>query len=58
MRKIADAKDFPDFATEKGFRAPQTHFIDNLAYDGNTPNAYIDSFKIGLKKDTKLIKSE
>ncbi|WP_369433792.1 CmpA/NrtA family ABC transporter substrate-binding protein [Psychromonas sp. MME1] len=52
--KLADAKDFPDFKTETGFRAPQTHFIDNLVYDGNTPNAYIDSFKIGLKKDNKL----
>lgn len=52
--KLANSKDFPDFATEKGFRAPQKEFIDNLVYDGNTPNAYIDAFKIGLKKDDKL----
>jgi len=52
--KLADAKDFPDFTTEKGFRAPQTHFIDNLVYDGNTPNAYIEQFTIGLKKADKL----
>jgi len=52
--KLADSKDFPDFATEKGFRPPQKDFIDNLVYDGNTPNAYIDAFKIGLKKDDKL----
>ena len=52
--KIADAKDFPDFATETGFRAPQSDFIDNILYDGTQPNAYIDSFKIGLKKEDKL----
>ncbi|GLS90758.1 nitrate ABC transporter substrate-binding protein [Psychromonas marina] len=52
--KIVDAKDFPDFATETGFRAPQSDFIDNIMYDGTKPNAYIDSFKIGLKKEDKL----
>lgn len=52
--KLADAKDFPDFEKETGFRAPQTHFIDNLVYDGNTPNAYINQFTIGLKKNDKL----
>jgi len=52
--KIADAKDFPNFATETGFRAPQSDFIDNILYDGTKPNAYIDSFKIGLKKEDKL----
>lgn len=43
------AKDFPDFAKEDGFRAPQTHFIDGITYDGRTPNAYLEKFKIGLK---------
>jgi len=52
--KLANSKDFPDFATENGFKAPQKEFIDDLVYDGNTPNAYIDAFKIGLKKDDKL----
>ena len=52
--KIADAKDFPDFKTETGFRAPQSDFIDNILYDGTQPNAYIDSFKIGLKKEDKI----
>lgn len=52
--KIADAKDFPDFATETGFRAPQGEFIDNIIYDGTKPNAYINSFKIGLKKEDKI----
>ena len=44
------AKDFPDFATESGFRAPQTQFIDGVTYDGTQPNAYLAKFKIGLKE--------
>ncbi|KKL07413.1 hypothetical protein LCGC14_2586270, partial [marine sediment metagenome] len=32
-----DAKDFPDFATETGYKAPQTEFIDNIVYDGTKP---------------------
>ncbi|MCO6412724.1 MAG: ABC transporter substrate-binding protein [Thiogranum sp.] len=43
------ADDFPDFATETGFRAPQTHFIDGITYDGNRPNDYLKKFSIGLK---------
>ena len=43
------ASEFPDFATEDGYRAPQTHFIDEIVYDGKKPNAYLDKFKIGLK---------
>ena len=49
-----DAKDFPDFSSEKGFRKPQKHFIDNITYDGTKPNAYLDKFKIGLKGKDKL----
>ena len=45
----ADAKDFPDFAKETGFRKPQTEFIDKITYDGTKPNAYLKSLKIGLK---------
>jgi nitrate/nitrite transport system substrate-binding protein len=52
--KLADAKDFPDFETEDGFRDPQTHFIDDIVYDGNTPNAYLEKFAIGLKKGDKI----
>lgn len=53
---IADGKmtaaDFPDFSKETGFRpVAHTKFIDGIAFDGNKPNAYIDSFKIGLKGD-------
>ena len=33
-----------------GFRAPQDDFIDGVAFDGRTPNAYLASFTIGLKQ--------
>ncbi len=52
--KLADAKDFPNFATETGFKPPQTEFIDNITYDGSKPNAYLEKFAIGLKKGDKL----
>ncbi len=48
------AAEFPDFATETGFRAPQTHFIDGITYDGTQPNAYLKKFAIGLKPDQKI----
>lgn len=48
------AKDFPDLKTESGFRKPQTHFIDNIVYDGKQPNAYLKKFKIGLKNKDKM----
>ena len=48
------AKDFPDFVTESGYRSPQTHFIDNIVYDGSQPNAYLEKFSIGLKGKDKL----
>jgi len=51
---VMDAADFPDFATEDGFKAPQSAFIDGITFDGKAPNAYIDSLNIGLKGDTKL----
>ena len=49
-----DAKDFPDFATESGFKPPQTEFIDDVVYDGRKPNEYLEKFSIGLKSDDKL----
>ena len=52
--KLVNAKDFPDFATETGFKPPQKEFIDGVVFDGTKPNAYIDSFPIGLKKGDKL----
>ncbi|WP_224784957.1 CmpA/NrtA family ABC transporter substrate-binding protein [Marinihelvus fidelis] len=51
---LADAADFPDFSTEDGYRAPQSEFIDGIEYDGTRPNAYIDSFPIGLKTGDRL----
>ncbi|MFD2230873.1 CmpA/NrtA family ABC transporter substrate-binding protein [Alkalimarinus sediminis] len=43
------ASDFPDFATEDGFKPPQSDFIDGITYDGKQPNAYLEKFSIGLK---------
>lgn len=47
-----DREDFP-FDTD-GYRAPQTHFIDGITYDGRKPNDYLKKFPIGLKGDTVL----
>ena len=52
--KLATAGDFPDFTSEDGFRAPQTHFIDGIVYSGLKPNEYINKFSIGLKQGEKL----
>jgi nitrate/nitrite transport system substrate-binding protein len=32
-----------------GYRDPQTHFIDDIVYDGKKPNEYLTKFPIGLK---------
>ncbi len=45
----ATAADF-DFDTD-GYREPTAAFIDGIAFDGQKPNAYIDSLPIGLKGD-------
>lgn len=45
------ASDFPDFASETGFKAPDNHFIDGVTYDGHKPNDYLKQFPIGLKGD-------
>lgn len=52
--KLADSKDFPNFATETGYKPVQSTFIDGISYDGSQPNTYIDSFDIGLKSGQKL----
>jgi nitrate/nitrite transport system substrate-binding protein len=49
-----DAKDFPDFTTETGFKPPQSEFIDAITFDGSKPNAYLEQFPIGLKGDTVI----
>ena len=46
---IAEGKDFPNFTKETGFRAPQTEFIDGIAFDGRKPNEYLGKMAIGLK---------
>ena len=48
------ASQFPDFATETGFKAPQSEFIDNITYDGTKPNEYLEKFDIGLKAEQVL----
>ncbi len=50
----AKASDFPDFATETGFKPPQSDFIDDVVFDGTQPNAYLEKFPIGLKGNTVL----
>jgi nitrate/nitrite transport system substrate-binding protein len=52
--KLIAANEFPDFTKETGFKAPQKHFIDNIVYDGNQPNAYLEKFALGLKSGEKL----
>ncbi|GAL13676.1 nitrate ABC transporter nitrate-binding protein [Vibrio astriarenae] len=51
---VLNSKDFPDFEAEDGFRAPQTHFIDDIVYDGRKPNEYLEKFSIGLKGQDKV----
>ncbi|MEW8587109.1 MAG: CmpA/NrtA family ABC transporter substrate-binding protein [Candidatus Thiodiazotropha sp.] len=48
------ADEFPDFDNETGYRPAQTEFIDGVTFDGSKPNAYIDSFPIGLKGTEKI----
>jgi len=49
--KAKDA-DFP--WNSDGYKAPTADFIDAINYDGKSPNAYIDSLKIGLKGHQKI----
>ncbi len=48
------ASEFPDFATETGYRKPQTEFIDGITFDGTKPNEYLKKFPIGLKGKDKI----
>ena len=52
--KKAKASDFPNFATETGFKPPQTEFLDNVTYDGSKPNEYLNKLTIGLKGADKI----
>ena len=47
----AKQDDFP--WTSDGYRAPTSDFIDDVTFDAHKPNAYIDSLKIGLKRDER-----
>ncbi|MCB1754213.1 MAG: ABC transporter substrate-binding protein [Gammaproteobacteria bacterium] len=48
------ADEFPDFASETGYRKPQSEFIDGVTFDGTKPNDYLEGFSIGLKGDEVL----
>ena len=48
---LMSADDFPAFATETGYRAPQKEFIDEVVFDGSKPNEYLKKFPIGLKDE-------
>ena len=47
---LMKAEDFPDFASESGFRpVDATRFIDDKSFDARQPNAYLEQFSIGLQ---------
>ena len=47
--KLFTASEFPDFATEDGFREPQTHFIE-ISCTTARPNAYLSKFQLVLRR--------
>ncbi|MBD1556408.1 ABC transporter substrate-binding protein [Vibrio sp. S9_S30] len=51
---VLSKADFPEFDLQDGYRQPQTHFIDNIVYDGKKPNAYLKKFSIGLKGSEEI----
>ena len=55
---IAAEADFP--WDSDGFKAPTPaeDIIDGIAYDGRTPNAYLESLPIGLKGDQMIVGNE
>ncbi len=50
---LANQEDFP-WDTD-GYKPATAEFIDGIEYDGRKPNAYIDSFSIGLTGAQKVI---
>ena len=50
LQSSSHTADMFDFDAD-GYREPTADFIDGVTYDGHSPNAYIDSLKIGLKGD-------
>jgi len=53
---LASAADFP-FDSD-GYREPQAEFIDEIVFDGHTPNEYLAQFPIGLKADDRVTDGE
>ncbi|MEL7211778.1 MAG: CmpA/NrtA family ABC transporter substrate-binding protein [Pseudomonadota bacterium] len=55
---MANEADFP--WESDGFKAPTPaeDIIDGIAYDGRTPNAYLESLPIGLKGEQIIVGSE
>lgn len=49
-----DASEFPDFASESGFKGPQPDFLDGITYDGSKPTEYLEKLTIGLKSGDAL----
>lgn len=46
---LLSAEDFPEMGAENFERPQQGELIDGVTFTPRTPNAYIDSFEIGLK---------
>lgn len=51
---VIPAESVPD---TDGFKDPQDGFIDDVVFDGRAPNAYLDSFDIGLKQGDRVTAS-
>jgi len=50
---VMKAADFPAFEEASYSKAPQAGPLDGIVFDATKPNAYIDSFSIGLKGSAK-----
>ncbi|WP_448549457.1 CmpA/NrtA family ABC transporter substrate-binding protein [Thalassotalea fusca] len=57
--KLLQASDFPSVLAEDGYRAAQSHFIDDKTFDAHKPNAYLAQFAIsktaGIKQANQLL---
>ncbi len=51
----ADKADFP--WDSDGYKPSTNEFIDGVTYDGKTPNDYLESLEIGLKKNSPAVGS-
>jgi len=55
---LANAADFPWDSDGYKAQTPATDVIDGIAYDGKSPNAYLDTLPIGLKGDQVVVGTE